>query len=82
MDNIITGSAVFIVIWWLILFLTLPFGVRPPEADEMEPGQEPGAPVKPMMWRKVVITTLITIVVWVALYLLGESGWINFRPQY
>jgi len=82
MDNIITGSAVFIVVWWLILFLTLPFGVRPPSDEELEPGQERGAPVKPMMWRKVAVTTVITIVVWIALYLLGESGWINFRPQY
>lgn len=82
MDNIVTGSAVYVIIWWLILFISLPFGVRPPNDDELEPGQERGAPVKPMMWRKVAITTVVTTVIWIAIYLLAESGMINFRPQY
>jgi len=81
MDNWITGSAVYIVIWWLVLFITLPFGVRPPEGDEMEKGQEPGAPVKPMMWRKAAICSVISAVIWVVFYFVADAGLISFRPD-
>lgn len=76
-----TGIAVYVVMWWLVLFVTLPFGVRRPEQDELEPGQEPGAPVKPMMWRKMLATTVITAVLWGIFYYLGEAGYISFRPD-
>ena len=81
MDNWITGTAVYVVIWWLVLFMTLPFGVRRPEEHELEPGQEPGAPVKPMMWRKMAVCTVVTAVIWVILYYVGEVGLISFRPD-
>jgi predicted secreted protein len=81
MDNWITIIAVFVVVWWLILFMVLPFGVRPPTEEEMEPGQEAGAPVKPMVWRKMGITTVITVVLCVIFYYLSDSGLISFRPD-
>lgn len=81
MDSWTTGIPVFVVMWWLVLFVTLPFGVRPPNSDEMEPGQEPGAPVKPMMLRKIIATTLITAVLYGIFYSLSESGLISFRPD-
>lgn len=81
MDNIVTATAVFVVVWWLVLFITLPFGVQRTEESELEPGQEPGAPAKPMMWRKIAVTTLITIVLWVLFYFLSETGLISFRPE-
>lgn len=80
MDNPVTSFAVFVVIWWLVLFITLPFGVRRPEEHELEPGQEPGAPVKPMMWRKAAISTVITVILWVIFYFIDDMGLINFRP--
>lgn len=81
MDNIITATAVFVVVWWLVLFITLPFGVKRTEDNDLEPGQEPGAPAKPMMWRKIAVTTLITTVLWVLFYYLSETGLISFRPE-
>lgn len=81
MDNIVTATAVFVVVWWLVLFITLPFGVQRTEESDLEPGQEPGAPAKPMMWRKIAVTTLITIVLWVLFYYLSETGLISFRPE-
>lgn len=81
MDNIITATAVFVVVWWLVLFITLPFGVKRTEDNDLEPGQEPGAPAKPMMWRKIAVTTLITAVLWVLFYYLSETGLISFRPE-
>lgn len=81
MDNIVTSIAVFVVVWWLVLFITLPFGVKRTEENDLEPGQEAGAPAKPMMWRKVIITTAITAVIWVLFYYLSETGLISFRPE-
>lgn len=81
MDNIVTSIAVFVVVWWLVLFITLPFGVKRTDESDLEPGQEAGAPAKPMMWRKVIITTAITAVIWVLFYYLSETGLISFRPN-
>tara|TARA_R110000787_G_scaffold239367_7_gene345616 strand:- start:38772 stop:39017 length:246 start_codon:yes stop_codon:yes gene_type:complete len=81
MDNWVTIIAIYVVVWWLILFMVLPFGVRPPTDEEMEPGQEAGAPVKPMLWRKMAITSVIAAVVCVIFYYLSASGLISFRPD-
>ncbi len=81
MDNWVTIVAVYVVVWWLILFMVLPFGVRPPTDEEMEPGQEAGAPVKPMVWRKMAITSVIAAVVCAIFYFLSEAGLISFRPD-
>lgn len=81
MDNFVTSAAVFVVVWWLVLFITLPFGVRRTEEADLEPGQEPGAPAKPMMWRKMAATTIITIVLWCIFYYVDYAGLISFRPD-
>ena len=81
MDSLTTGIAIYAVIWWLVLFMVLPFGVRPPTTAEMEPGQEPGAPVKPRMLLKIAVTTVISCVLYGIFYLIAEAGWISFRPD-
>ena len=56
------GLAIFFTMWWIVLFLTLPFGVRSQHEDESYlQGTDPGAPVAPMMWRKALWTTIITV---------------------
>ncbi len=38
--------AIYFVLWWVTLFLTLPFGVRSQhEEDGAAPGTDPGAPI-------------------------------------
>ena len=74
----LSAAVVFIIVWWLVLFMVLPFGVRPPE--EVEPGTEPGAPGKPRMVVKLAVTTLIALgltalIVWVI-----QSGFVRLRP--
>ncbi|PCI50010.1 MAG: hypothetical protein COB49_04325 [Alphaproteobacteria bacterium] len=57
---------VFLVCWWLVLFMVLPWGVKGHhESDEdFEAGIEPGSPIKPDIGRKMLITTAITVVIW------------------
>jgi predicted secreted protein len=71
--------ASFVVIWWVVLFAVLPFGVR--SLDPGDIGHAAGAPANPRIWRKVGITTLVAVVVWVGVYLLVNSNLIQFRPS-
>ena len=68
--SLISAFAVYFIIWWLVLFITLPFGVRSQaEEGEVVPGTESGAPLRPALGRKVLATTVISLVVFAAFYL-------------
>ena len=62
--TISTGFAIYFVMWWIVLFLTLPFGVRSQHEDgEGAPGTDPGAPIATQMGRKLIWTTVISAVI-------------------
>lgn len=72
-----TGILLYVLIWWVVLFMVLPWGAKPP--DEPEPGHEPGAPARPMLLRKVAATTLLAAVVWLAVYAGIEFELVRFE---
>jgi len=49
---------IFVVIWWLVLFMVLPFGVQ--KDNEIVRGNDPGAPKNPMLKRKIIVTSIIS----------------------
>jgi predicted secreted protein len=59
-----TAAAIYFIIWWVVLFAVLPFGVRnASEAGiDVEPGHDPGAPTVLEMKSKLIWTTLISCV--------------------
>ncbi len=62
--TIASALAVYFVIWWIVLFAVLPFGVRSQaETGDITQGTEPGAPALPGMLRKALITSVIAAVV-------------------
>jgi predicted secreted protein len=64
-----TALATFFLIWWVMLFAVLPWGVRSQsEAGEMAPGTDPGAPMHFRLGQKLLWTTLVAIVVFAAFY--------------
>ncbi len=72
--GILTNIAIFFVLWWIVLFTVLPFGVRGQwEDNDTKPGTDPGAPVHAPMMKKFIITTIVTAIVFavfrVALFL-------------
>jgi predicted secreted protein len=75
--NPVSAIVVFIVIWWLIFFLVLPFGVR--RTENPEEGHDHGAPAHPMMWRKTAVTTAITLVLFAIVYVIAESELVSLR---
>ena len=76
-----TALFVYFIVWWLVLFTVLPWGVRQPNSDEVEPGQMSGAPVKSNIWIKLAATSLIAGLLWVGVYFLITSDWITFRDN-
>ncbi len=75
----VTGLAVYVIIWWLVIFMVLPWGVRRIGPEELGTGEEPGAPERPLMVMKVAITTVISGVIFGFVYLVVVSGVISFR---
>jgi predicted secreted protein len=73
-----TAFAIYFVIWWIVLFLTLPFGVRSQHEDgEGAPGTDPGAPVAALMGRKLIWTTVISAIVFAVATLAYNAGLLN-----
>ena len=67
--SLVSLAAVYFIIWWLVFFAVLPFGVRSHhEGREVTMGQEHGAPDLPMLGRKIVITSLIAALIAAAVY--------------
>jgi predicted secreted protein len=59
-----TSIAVYFIVWWLVLFAVLPWGVRSQEENgAVTPGSDPGAPAVPALWRKLVWTTVASAVI-------------------
>jgi predicted secreted protein len=76
--TISTGFAIYFVMWWIVLFLTLPFGVRSQHEDgEGAPGTDPGAPIATGMGRKLIWTTLISAAVFAVAVLAYNAGLLN-----
>ena len=75
----VTGLAVYVIIWWLVIFMVLPWGVRRIDPEDLGKGEDPGAPEKPRMVMKVAITTVISGVIFGLVYLVVVSGVISFR---
>jgi predicted secreted protein len=76
---VVTWAGIFFVVWWVVLFAVLPFGVKSQhEAGSFEPGTDPGAPQRPLLLIKVGATTVISAVVVVIAYAVWESGIIPF----
>ncbi len=73
---------VFALVWWTVLFCVLPVGVRPDTQGDPEAGGWRGAPQRPMLGRKLLWTTLISLLIWGAIVGVVESGWISFRDDW
>jgi predicted secreted protein len=64
-----TAIAVFFLIWWVVLFAVLPWGVRSQqEGGEVAPGTDPGAPAIPRLGRKLLWTTIVSVVIFAGCY--------------
>lgn len=72
-----TGIMVYLVIWWIALFMVLPLGVR--RVENPGRGQDVGAPERPELLRKAIITTIVAAVLWLAFYGFYQLDLLSFR---
>ncbi len=75
--NPVTAIAVYLVIWWLVLFTVLPWGVKPEENPQT--GHVTSAPAQPRLRRKFLVTTGISGIIWLVVYFLIKNDVIDFR---
>lgn len=74
-----TGVVLFTMIWWTVLFAVLPIGTNPVADADPATGGWRGAPDRPQIGRKLLITTAISVVLFVLTLLVIESGVLSFR---
>ena len=74
-----TSLATYAIIWWLVILMVLPWGIRRIEPEDLREGDDPGAPEKPRMLIKVAVTTGVSGVIFGLVYLVVISGVISFR---
>ena len=76
--SITSAIVVFAVTWFMVLFVVLPLRLRTQGDDgEVVPGTHAGAPSDPQLWRRVLVTTGVTVVLWALICGVILSGWIG-----
>ena len=73
--DFVSSLVVFILLWWWVFLMSLPFGIKTP--DEVENGHATSAPERPMLQRKVVISTAIASVLFAIVYWIIDTEFIS-----
>jgi len=64
-----SALAIYFIIWWLVLFTVLPWGVQTQkEAGDVVEGSAESAPLHPQIGKKMAITTMISCLVFALVY--------------
>jgi predicted secreted protein len=74
-----TALSVYSVIWWLVLFMVLPWGNRGISAEDVAKGHAAGAPERPRILIKFAVTTLLSGVVFAVFYWVQASGYFAIK---
>lgn len=70
MGGPITLGAIYLTIWWIVLFAILPLGVQSHADAGVDPqGGDPASPVDPKLKRKFITTTWVSAIVFALLWL-------------
>jgi predicted secreted protein len=72
------GIAIYVVIWWTVLFAVLPIGVRTQGEDgAVVPGTPESAPSAPRLLRVVLLTTLISALLFAGAWAAVKYGLVD-----
>ena len=76
----VSVAAVYFILWWIVLFATLPFGLKTQDEDEdVTLGTVSSAPGGSHMLRAVVRTTIISALILAGIYLLTRGLGLDFN---
>lgn len=76
-----SAIAIYFIIWWVVLFAVLPWGIRnsAETGETVEQGNDAGAPVNPRLGLKALITTIVATIVFIAVYAMINQGWVGLQ---
>jgi predicted secreted protein len=77
--GVFSAVVVFILTWWMVFFMALPFGVKAQGAKENVADGLPAAPQKPLLKKKLIATTIISVILSVVIIYLINIKVIDFR---
>ena len=77
--GIMSGILVFVMIWMVVLFMVLPWKVSVPE--QAQEGHASSAPQNSYIPQKLLITTLITGLLWFGFDYIISSDYFSFREN-
>jgi predicted secreted protein len=65
-----SAVAIYFILWWVTLFVVLPFGVKnaAETGEAVEEGNDAGAPISHGLAWKAIVTTVLASVIFVVLY--------------
>ena len=68
--SLVSGLAIYFIIWWLVLFTMLPIGARSPHelGEDVETGHAPSSPVAPRLLFKFLLTTVVAGAIFAVVY--------------
>ena len=70
----VSVAALYFILWWLVLFATLPFGLKTQDEDEnVTLGTVSSAPKGPHILRAFVRTTIVSALILSAFYVLTKG---------
>ena len=70
----VSVAAIYFILWWIVLFATLPFGLKTQDEDEdVTLGTVSSAPKGPHMLRAFVRTTIVSALILGGFYLLTKG---------
>ena len=73
--DFVSGLVVYLLLWWWVFLMSLPFGVRAEAQPEV--GHAASAPSQPYLWRKIAASTAIAAVLCAIVNMVISSGWIT-----
>ena len=77
-----TAIAIYLTLWWTVLFAVLPLGSKSHAEAGIKPpgGGDPASPVNPRLKEKFLLTTVISAVVFAVFFLLLHFEVIPLTP--
>ena len=78
--SITGGIIIYVNRWMIIFFMVLPFGITNQiDSTDYQKGTDPGAPVESRIKKKILITTLISTVIFSLILVVDQLDLIKIR---
>ncbi len=78
--SLLSAFFIYLLVWWVVIFAVLPLGVE--RHDEAGKGYDAGAPKNANMKKKLVLTTVISAVIVLAMHILVELNVIRWTEWF